>query len=98
MGDEERAPGADGLHLAAGLGLLRPEGQAFTAMLDGWAAQQLARRPAPGTVAARQRAVRAFAAHVQAFPWGVSPCSLSSGCDWSRRLGEVAPGGGAVGR
>lgn len=37
------APGAAGLHLAVGLGLRRPEEQAFTAMLDGWRAQQLAR-------------------------------------------------------
>ncbi len=38
-------------------------------MLGGWAAQELARRLSAGTVAARQRAVRAFAAHAQAVPW-----------------------------
>jgi site-specific recombinase XerD len=69
VSDDGHAPGAAGLHLAAGLGLLRPEEQAFTAMLDGWRAQQLARRLSPGTVAARQRAVGAFAAHAGAFPW-----------------------------
>jgi hypothetical protein len=63
------APGTAGLHLAAGLGLLRPEEQAFTAMLDGWGAQQAARRLSAGTVASRRRAVGAFAAHAEAFPW-----------------------------
>jgi len=69
VSDEGHAPGAAGLHLAAGLGLLRPEEQAFTAMLDGWAAQQAARRLAAGTVGARRRAVAAFAAHAGSFPW-----------------------------
>lgn len=32
VSDEGHAPGAAGLHLTAGLGLLRPEEQAFTAM------------------------------------------------------------------
>ena len=72
VSDDGHAPGAAGLHLTAGLGLLRPEEQAFTAMLEGWAAQQLARRLSPGTVAARRRAVGAFAAHAGAFPWSWS--------------------------
>jgi integrase/recombinase XerC len=69
MSDRRDAPGAAGLALAAGVGPLRPDEQAFTAMLEGWAAQQLARRLAAGTVTSRQRAVRAFAAHAGMFPW-----------------------------
>ena len=34
--DHRLAPGAAGLHVAAGLPLLRPEEQVFAAMLDGW--------------------------------------------------------------
>jgi integrase/recombinase XerC len=69
VSDDGHAPGAARLHLAAGLGLLRPEEQAFSAMLDGWGAQQMARRLSAGTVTARRRAVDAFAAHAGAFPW-----------------------------
>jgi integrase/recombinase XerC len=69
VSDGGHSPGASALHLSTGLGLLRPEEQAFAAMLDGWGAQQAARRLAPGTVAARRRAVGAFAAHAGAFPW-----------------------------
>ncbi len=36
MSDDGHAPSAAGLHPVAGLGLLRPEQHAFTAMLDGW--------------------------------------------------------------
>jgi hypothetical protein len=42
--------------------LLRPEEQAFAAMLDGWRNQQLARRLAFSTAEGRELAVRAFAA------------------------------------
>ena len=56
------------LHLTAGLGLLLPEEQAPSAMLDGWGAQQAVPRLSPGAVAARRRAVSAFAAHAEAFP------------------------------
>lgn len=40
-----RVPGAARLHLADGIPLLRPAEQAFTAMLEGWRIQQLARNP-----------------------------------------------------
>jgi integrase/recombinase XerC len=63
------APGAAGLHMVAGLPLLRPEEQVFAAMLDGWGSQQLARNLAAGTVEGRRRTVRAFADHAEAFPW-----------------------------
>jgi integrase/recombinase XerC len=53
--DQRTAPGAAGLHVVAGLPLLRPEEQVFAAMLAGWGSQQLARNLAPGTVEGRQR-------------------------------------------
>ena len=64
-----RVPGAAGLHLAGGIPLLRPEEQVFTAMLEGWRNQQLARNLALATIAARERAARAFTAHADTFPW-----------------------------
>ena len=62
-------PGAAGLVLAGGLPLLRPEEQVFSAMLDGWRNQQLARNLALSTVDGREVKVRAFARHADAFPW-----------------------------
>ena len=63
------APGAARLHLADGVALLRPEEQVFTAMLAGFANQQLARNLARTTVEGRENTVRAFAAYVNAYPW-----------------------------
>jgi integrase/recombinase XerC len=71
--NQRLAPGMAGLHVVAGLALLRPEEQVFAAMLEGWGSQQLARNLAPGTVAGRQRAVRAFATHAAAYPWAWTP-------------------------
>ena len=45
-----RVPGAAGLHLADGVPLLRPEEQVFSAMLEGWRNQQLARNLALATI------------------------------------------------
>ena len=67
------APGAVGLHLIDGLPLLRPDEQVFTAMLDGWRNQQLARNLAFSTIESRERAVRAFTRHADTFPWAWSP-------------------------
>lgn len=53
----------------AGVALLHPQEQVFDAMLGGWRNQQLARRLAFATVEQRQRQVRAFAVHAQAYPW-----------------------------
>jgi len=61
-------PGSAGLHLAGGVPL-RPEEQVFTAMLAGFANQQLARNLARTTVEGRENTVRAFAAYVNAYPW-----------------------------
>jgi integrase/recombinase XerC len=78
--DQRLAPGAAGLHVVAGLPMLRPEEQVFAAMLDGWGSQQLARNLAPGTVEGRQRAVRAFAAHAGAYPWAWTPQMVDEWC------------------
>ncbi len=69
MGLDGRAPGAAALHVVPGVSLLRADEQVFTAMLDGWADQQLARNLAAETIAKRAAAVRAFAAHANAQPW-----------------------------
>jgi len=72
VSDNGVAPGAARLHLADGVPLLRPEEQVFEAMLDGWRNQQLARNLALSTINGRERKVRAFAAHADAFPWSWS--------------------------
>lgn len=74
------APGAAGLHVVAGLPLLRPEGQVFAAMLDGWGSQQLARNLAAGTVEGRRRMVRAFANHADAYPWAWTAQMVDDSC------------------
>ena len=86
MGAGELPPGSAGLHLAGSLPLLRPAEQAFEAMLDGWRNQQLARRLAFSTVEGRERAVRAFAAHADAFPWEWSPSLVD---EWMTDLRAV---------
>jgi integrase/recombinase XerC len=62
-------PGAAALYLVGGVPLLRPEEQMFTAMLDGWRNQQLARNLALSTISGREKALQAFARHTDAFPW-----------------------------
>ncbi|MBA3488822.1 MAG: site-specific integrase [Longispora sp.] len=73
MVGEGLAAGAAGLHLVGGVALLRPDEQVFTAMLDGWRNQQLARNLAFGTIEGRENAVRAFTQHADAFPWAWTP-------------------------
>ena len=53
MDVERAAPGSVALQLANGVRLLRPDEQVFTAMLDGWRNQQLARNLSFGTVESR---------------------------------------------
>lgn len=62
-------PGAAKLLVVDGVALLRPEEQVFTAMLTGFANQQLARNLARTTVEGRESTVKAFAAYVNTFPW-----------------------------
>ena len=69
MGLNGPATGVARLHLADGVALLRPEEQVFTAMLAGFANQQLARNLARTTVEGRENTVRAFAVYVNAYPW-----------------------------
>src|SRR5260370_29716873 len=73
------APGAARLHLAGGVALLRPEEQVFTAMLAGFANQPLARNPARTTVEGREKTVRAFAPHVNSYPWQLAPAIVAGG-------------------
>jgi site-specific recombinase XerD len=69
-------PGAASLHLVDGVSLLRPEDQVFSAMLAGFANQQLARNLARSTVEGRENTVRAFVSYVNAFPWQWSPAMV----------------------
>jgi site-specific recombinase XerD len=80
MTDDGLIPGAAGLHLVDGLPLLRPDEQVFTAMLDGWRNQQLARNLAFGTIDGRENTVRAFARHADAFPWRWTPLMVDEWC------------------
>jgi integrase/recombinase XerC len=80
VGEEGPVPGAARLHLALGVPLLRPDEQVFAAMLAGWRNQQLARNLAIGTVEGRERAVRAFAVHAEAFPWTWTPGQVDEWC------------------
>ena len=68
-GFEGPVPAAVGLRVVGGLPLLRPAEQVFAAMLEGWRNQQLARNLAFTTAEGRERTVKAFAGHVNAFPW-----------------------------
>lgn len=83
MGRDGLAPGAAGLHLVGEMPLLRPEEQVFTAMLEGWRNQQLARNLAFSTINGREKVVQAFARHADAFPWRWSAQHLD---DW---LGDL---------
>src|SRR6266567_1903766 len=70
------SPGSAGLHLAAGVPLLRPDEQVFAGMLEGWRVQQLARNLAFATVGRREAMVRAFAVHADALPWRWEPVMI----------------------
>ena len=48
---------------------LRPEAALFEAMLEGWRAQQAARRLSPGIIRARERVVRRFVDFTDGWPW-----------------------------
>lgn len=61
--------GSAGLHLVDGVPLLHPEDQVFAAMLEGWRNQQLARNLGHSTIEGRERQVRAFFRHSDAYPW-----------------------------
>ena len=78
------------MHLVDGVPLLRPEEQVFSAMLDGWRNQQLARNLAFSTVEGRERVVRAFAVHADAFPWQWTPLLVDEWCTDLRAVGACA--------
>ncbi|YCK38255.1 tyrosine-type recombinase/integrase [Actinomadura sp. ATCC 39365] len=73
MSRDVMAPGAAGLHLVGGTVLLRPEEQVAEAMLAGWRNQQMARNLAFSTIEGREKAVKAFSRHADAFPWQWMP-------------------------
>ncbi len=83
------APGAAGLHLVDGLSLLRPEEQVFTAMLDGWRNQQLARNLAFSTINGREKAVQAFARHADALPWNWTSALVDEWLGDRRAVGNL---------
>jgi site-specific recombinase XerD len=82
-------PGAASLHLVDGVSLLRPEDQVFSAMLAGFANQQLARNLARSTIEGRENTVRAFAGYVNAFPWQWSPAMVDEWLGDLRALREL---------
>ena len=65
MSDDGHVPGTAGLHLAARLALLRLGEQAFTAMLDGWRAQQMTSRLSPSSPTQPPQEHQTLPAHVQ---------------------------------
>lgn len=65
----DEVSGSAGLYLVSGMRLLHPREQVFEAMLEGRRNQQLARNLAHSTVDAAEQKVRAFARHLDAFPW-----------------------------
>ncbi|MDB5910976.1 MAG: integrase [Massilia sp.] len=84
-----QAPGAARLALVSGVPLLRPEEQVFTAMLGGFANQQLARNLARTTVDGRENTVKAFASYVNAFPWQWSAAMVDEWLGDLRSLREL---------
>ena len=85
MGRDGLAPGAAGLHLVGGLSLLRPEEQVFTAMLDGWRNQQLARNLAFSTINGREKLYGLAA--------GVRPAWIKTAPPWYDLQGGPGPVG-----
>ncbi|MGW0827027.1 hypothetical protein [Streptomyces sp. NPDC002845] len=84
MGFNGSIPGAARLLLVDGVALLRPEEQVFTAMLTGFANQQLARNLARTTVEGRENAVKAFTAYVNTYPgrrrWSTNGSAICAHC------------------
>ena len=68
----EGAPGSGRLVLVAGT-QLRPDEQAFEAMLAGWATQQRSRYLAVVTISQRELLIRRFQRFTNAFPWQWTP-------------------------
>lgn len=86
MGFNGSIPGAARLHLVDGVALLRPKEQVFTAMLTGFANQQLARNLARTTVEGRENTVKAFAAYVNSYPWHGRPAMVN---EWDTSAGPA---------
>ena len=76
MSEGERQPGSASLVVVAGAVLLRPDLQVFEAMLEGWSAQQVARRHRAATIQSSVGLVRRFQTHNGEFPWSWTPAHL----------------------
>lgn len=72
-GRVEGVPGAAGVHVVAGVGLLQPDEQVFEAMLAGWQTQQRSRYLAEITVSQRLAMLRRFQRFTNAYPWQWTP-------------------------
>ncbi|WP_435286420.1 hypothetical protein [Streptomyces bacillaris] len=72
-----------------GVALLRPEEQVFTAMLTGFANQQLARNLARTTVEGRENTVKAFAAYVNTYLWHSTPAMVDEWLGALRSLRDL---------
>lgn len=68
----EVTPGAVPAYLSGGVAVLKVEESVWSAMLDGWRAQQFARNLSPTTVEQRQSVVRRFCRFADSYPWSWS--------------------------
>jgi integrase/recombinase XerC len=86
VAQERRVAGSAALQLVEGVSLLRPEEQMFTAMLEGWRSQQVARNLALTTIEGRRARVQALTEHANAFPWQWTAAMVD---DWCADLRSV---------
>jgi site-specific recombinase XerD len=71
-------PGSAALLLADGVAYLDPATAVFTAVLDGWAAQQRTRFLKANTIEGRLTLVRGFAEFSNEYPWQWAPAEAES--------------------
>lgn len=67
--DDVGQPGAVPNHLRANIAVLNVEESVWVAMLDGWAAQQIARNLSASTVEKRRSVAMRFLAFADCYPW-----------------------------
>jgi site-specific recombinase XerD len=67
--DEAGQPGAVPIYLRANVAVLNAEESVWVAMLDGWAAQQVARNLSASTVEKRRSVAMRFLAFAGCYPW-----------------------------
>ena len=69
-------PGSASAAMVAGVSLLHPEDQVFSAMLSGWSMQQRSRMLAEATITGRSQFVERFARWSNEYPWEWGPQDL----------------------